>query len=53
MCVQYRDLEGFETDSGSARYGQKIVDDSTIIDDIAIIEQSIGLEVDADTIEEL
>ena len=33
--------------------GQKIVDDSTIIDDIVTIGQRMGLEVDADDIEEL
>ena len=51
--VPDRDLDGFETDSGSARHRQKIVDDSSIIDDIATTGQCMGLEVDTDNIEEL
>ena len=52
-CVPDQDLDGFKADSGSARHSQKIVDDSTVIDDIVTIGQSMGLEVDADVIEEL
>ena len=51
--VPDRDLDGFEAYSGSARHSQEIVDDSAIIYDIVTIRQSIGLEVDADDIEEL
>ena len=47
------DLDGFEADSGSARHSYNIVDDSTIIDDIMTIGQSMRLEVDADDIEDL
>ena len=39
--------------TGSVRHTQKIVYDSTIIDDIVTIGQSMGMEVDADDIEEL
>ena len=39
--------------SGSARHCQKIVDHSTIIDDIVTIGESMGLEVDIVDIEEL
>ena len=52
-CVPDRDLDGFEADSGSARHSQKIVDESTIIDDIVTMGKSTGLEVDAENIEEL
>ena len=52
-CVTDRDLDRFEVHSGSASHSQKIVDDSTIIDDIVTIGQSLGMEVDADDIEEL
>ena len=48
-----RDLDGFEADSGSARHSRKIVDDSTIIDDIVTTGQSMGLEIDADDIDQL
>ena len=41
-CVPDHDLDGFEADSGSARHGHKIADDSTIIDDIVTIGQSMG-----------
>ena len=51
--VPDRDLDGFQANSGSARHSGKIVDDSTIIDDIVTIGQSMGLEVDADDVEEL
>ena len=53
VCVPDRDLDGFEDVSGSARHSQEIFDDSTIIDNIVTIEQSMGLEVDADDIEDL
>ena len=52
-CVPDRDLDGFETDFGSARHSQDIVDDITIIDDIVAMVQSMGLEVDVEGIEEL
>ena len=53
-CVPYRDLDCFEVDSGSARHSQFfLLNDSTIIHDIATMEQGIGLEVEADDIEEL
>ena len=52
-CIPDRDLDRFEAKSGSSRHSQTIVDDSTIIDDIVTIKQSMGLEVDADDIEEL
>ena len=48
-----RDLDRFDADSSSSRHSQNIVDDSTIIDDIVTIGQSIGLEVEADDIEQL
>ena len=48
-----RDLDGFVSDSSSARHSYDIVDDSTIIDDIMTIGQSMRLEVDADDIEDL
>ena len=51
-CVPDQDLDGFETDPDSASYRQKIVDDSTIVDYIVTIGQSMGLEVNADDIEE-
>ena len=51
--VPDRDLDGSEADYGSARHSQKIVDDFTIIDDVVTMRQSMGLEVDADDIEEL
>ena len=51
FCLE--DLHGFVADSGSARHSQKIVDDSTIVDDIVTIGQSMGSEVEADDIEEL
>ena len=51
-CVPDQDLDIFETDSGSARNSKKIVDDSTIIDDIVNIGQCMGMEVDADDIED-
>ena len=38
-----RNLDRFEAESGSSRHSQNIVDDSTIIDDIVTIGQSIGL----------
>ena len=52
-CVSDRDLDRLEADSGSVRHSQKIVDYSTIIDDIVIIGQSMRLDVDPDDIEEL
>ena len=52
-CVPGLVLDGFQTDSGSARHRQIIADRFTIIDDIVTIGQSIGLEIDADDIEEL
>ena len=52
-CVPYQDVDRFEADSGLARHSQKIVDDSTIIDNIVTMGQSMGLEVDADDVEEL
>ena len=51
VCVPDGDLDGIEADSGSARHSQK--SDSTIINDIVTMGQSMGLEVDADDIEEL
>ena len=51
-CVPDRDLDGFEADFGSAMYIQNIVNDSTIIDGIVTMGQSMRLEVDADDIEE-
>ena len=45
-CVPDQDIDGFEADSGTLRHSQKVVDDSTIIDDIVTIGQSMGLEVD-------
>ena len=53
VCIPDRDLDGFEADSVSARYSQKVVDDSTITDGIVTIGQSMGLEVDADDVKEL
>ena len=52
-CVPDQDIDRFVADSGSARHSQKIVDDSTIIDDIVSIGQNMGLDVDADDIKEL
>ena len=52
-CVPDLDLDGFEADSASARHSRENVDDSTVIDDIAAIGQSMGLEVDTNDIEEL
>ena len=51
--VPDRDIEIFDADSGSVRHSQKIVDDSIIIGEIVTIGQSMGMEVDADNIEEL
>ena len=50
VCVPDRNLDGFEADSRSARHSKKIADNSTIIDDIVTIGQSMGLEIDADDI---
>ena len=52
-CVPDRNFDEFENDTGSARHGHISWDDSIIIDDIVTMEQSMGLEVDADYIEEL
>ena len=52
-CVPGRVIDGFETASCSARHKQKIADHFTIIDDIVTIGQNIGLEIEADDIEEL
>ena len=49
--VPDRDLDRFEAESGSARHGKKNIDDSTIIDDIVPVGQSMALEVDGDDIE--
>ena len=50
--VPDRDIDKFEADSGSARHSPKNVIDSTTINDILAIGQGIGLEVDADDIED-
>ena len=50
-CVPNQDLDRLEADSGSARHSQYFFDDSTIINDIVTIGQSMGLQVDADDIE--
>ena len=52
-CVSDRKLDGFEVDYDSARHSQEIVDETTIVDDIVDIGQRMGLEVDADDLEEL
>ena len=51
-CVPHRCLDGFEADSVSARHSHISLDDITIIDNTANIGQTMGLEVDADDIEE-
>ena len=52
-CVPDQNLDGFEADSRSAMHSKKNADNSTIIDDIVTMRQSMRLEVDADDIEEL
>ena len=52
-CVPDRDLDGFEADSVYAKHSNNKNDDPTIIDGIATMGQSMGLEEDADDIEEL
>ena len=52
-CIRCREFVGYEADSDSARHSNKIAVDSTIIDDIVTIEQSMKLEINADYIEEL